>query len=54
MDKRIRMLCIAPCTFALPEGKEVLVELRKEGFVSAQRTIIVAEGARVDGALTRR
>lgn len=53
MDKRIRMLCTTPCTFALPEGKEVLVELRKDGWVSAQRTFVVGEGARFDGVLKR-
>ncbi|OGQ13714.1 MAG: hypothetical protein A2138_22610 [Deltaproteobacteria bacterium RBG_16_71_12] len=54
MDKRIRLLCTTPCTFALPEGKEVLVELRRDGYTSAQRTIVVREGARFDGTLRRR
>lgn len=53
MDRKIRLLCTTPCTFALPEGKEVLVELRKDGYSSAQRTIVVAEGARFDGSLRR-
>jgi serine/threonine-protein kinase len=51
MDKRIRMLCNTPCDFALPVGKEVLVELRLDGHKSAQQTITVGPGARVDGTL---
>jgi eukaryotic-like serine/threonine-protein kinase len=54
MDRRIRFLCNAPCEFALPAGKEVLVELRLDGYVSAQRTLTVVEGARFDGTLRRR
>jgi hypothetical protein len=54
MDRRIRMLCRAPCTFELPAGKEVLVELRMDGWRSAQETIVVGDGSAVRGTLRRR
>lgn len=54
MDKRIRLLCTTPCEFTLPAGKEVLVELRLDGHISAQRTLTVAEGARFHGTLRKR
>jgi hypothetical protein len=53
MDRRIRMLCTTPCTFDLPAGKQVLVELRRNGYASAQRTFTIAEGERFDGVLPR-
>jgi hypothetical protein len=54
MDKRIRLLCTTPCDFTLPAGKELLVELRMDGYTSAQRTLTVAEGARFHGALRKK
>lgn len=54
MDKRIRLLCSTPCEFTLPAGKEVLVELRMDGYSSAQRTLTVAEGARFHGTLRKK
>lgn len=54
MDKRIRLLCTTPCDFTLPAGKELLVELRLDGYTSAQRTLTVAEGARFHGTLRKK
>ncbi len=54
MDHRIRLLCKTPCSFALPAGKKILVELRLDGYRSAQRTLTVAEGAHFRGTLRPR
>ena len=54
LDRRIRMLCTTPCTFDLPTGKEVFVELKRDGYRSAQGTITVAPDARFAGTLRRR
>jgi serine/threonine-protein kinase len=54
MDRKIRLLCSTPCSFALPTGKEILVELRKDGFKSTERTITVSPSAKVNGTLRAR